>query len=229
MYVLDVYHVDLAVQHALIERHPFALVTTSLGGEQYGVHVPFVLHRDLGPKGTLRAHMARANPLAAALPEEPAVLVAFTGPHAYICPDDYATGKPFPTWSYAVVHVHGRIRQLPDAALRQQLEDLIASQERALGRPEPWTLARAPQEAFDGYFPQIVGFELTIEKTEGYFKLHQRNEWIDAEAQIHALRRRGSDTAARLADLIEAHNAHRRPPGSDGDRGGGDGAEGGAR
>lgn len=209
MYIPKFYRVPVATQHELIENHPFATMVTSVSGELQGVHVPFVLHRDEGPYGTLLAHMARANPIASVLPDGPEVLIAFTGPQAYISATDYASGEPFPTWSFVVAHASGRARQLSDDELRTQLRELIATQEARLPR-EPWTLERASQEAFEGFFRQIVGFEVPIRKLEGYFKLHQRNALQDADSQAHALRQRGNDTAAALADLIDAHNRHRR-------------------
>ena len=50
------------VMHELIESHPLgALVTASRGG-LFATHIPFVLDRSTAPCGTLRGHIARANP-----------------------------------------------------------------------------------------------------------------------------------------------------------------------
>ena len=53
---------SLPVQHALIRAHPLAiLVSTGESGLEANP-VPFLLDAEASPLGTLRAHVARANP-----------------------------------------------------------------------------------------------------------------------------------------------------------------------
>ena len=86
------------------------------------------------PHGTLRAHLARANPQWRELAAVDECLVAFQGPQTYISPSLYPTkhehGKVVPTWNYITVHAWGRPRVIEDVGwLRRQVEDLTAHNE----------------------------------------------------------------------------------------------------
>ena len=54
---------DVGALHGLIRAHPFAtLLTRSADGIEAN-HLPFELDPEPGPFGTLRGHVARANPV----------------------------------------------------------------------------------------------------------------------------------------------------------------------
>src|SRR5947209_18249685 len=131
----------LAVQHHLIRRHPFGLLITAGPGGLMANPVPFLIDSERGAYGTLRAHVARANPQWRELDAVEECLVVFQGPQQYITPSWYATkrdtGKVVPTWNYATVHAWGRPRAIEDAVwLRQQTGKLTGSQE--VGRATTW-------------------------------------------------------------------------------------------
>ena len=115
---------DVGVLHALVREHPFGAWVT-LGAEGLiANHLPFVLDAAQGPYGTLRAHVARANPVWQTLSTTVPSIVMFQGPQSYISPSWYPTkqidGKVVPTWNYAVVHAHGTpvVRQDKDWLLQ---------------------------------------------------------------------------------------------------------------
>ncbi len=88
MYVPDPFSLDdLALQHEVIRSHPFGLIVSAGQGAPIGTHLPFELEASAGPRGTLRAHFARANDHAGMLDEGRPALVVFAGPHAYVSPD----------------------------------------------------------------------------------------------------------------------------------------------
>ncbi len=203
----------LAHQHALIERYEFGLLLSTLdarthGVPIHGVHIPFVLDRERGPLGALRAHFARNNPLSQ-LEEGAEIMVVFQGPHSYITPEDYVTPIHFPTWCYSAVHAYGKLRWLAGEELDRQLERLIANQEARFAPRAPWTLARAPEDLYQEFRRMIVGLELVIEDLQGCFKLNQNKLTEDVAALISALRQRGGEGNERLADDIEHHNQER--------------------
>jgi transcriptional regulator len=77
----------LDVLHRLIREHSFATLISQVDGELFATHLPFLLDPTRGANGTLRGHMARANPhwrSFANLDQE--ALVVFQGAHAYISP-----------------------------------------------------------------------------------------------------------------------------------------------
>ena len=124
----------LEVQHELIRAHPLGLLITAGPAGLLANPFPFLLDADGTPLGTLRLHIARANPHWREFDAIDECLVVFQGPQDYVTPSWYATkretGKVVPTWNYAMVHVWGRPRVVNDAVwLRRQLDDLTASRE----------------------------------------------------------------------------------------------------
>jgi hypothetical protein len=76
--------------------------------------------------------VARANPLWRQ--DGAAVLAIFQGPSGYVSPELYdlqaVDGRAVPTWNYAVVHAHGRLRTVDDP------EWLLAHMRRMTQRQE---------------------------------------------------------------------------------------------
>jgi transcriptional regulator len=209
MYVPEKYRApSRESQHELIERFNFGLLVGTLEGRTLGLHVPFILDRHTGDLGALRAHFARQNPLAR-LADGAQVMVVFQGPSSYITPEDYVTAIHFPTWCYSAVHAYGRLRWLASAELDAQLERLIATQEAQFSGRAPWTLARAPEDLYQEFRTMITGVEIVIDDLQGCFKLNQNKQTVDVRALIDALRARGGERNALLADDIERHNAER--------------------
>lgn len=125
----------LDVQHGLIEAHPLGLLISNGPDGILANAIPFLLRRTDGPKGTLLAHLARANPQWQTLDGQN-VLAVFQGPQAYVSPSHYVTkqetGKVVPTWNYAIVQARGVARVHTDPAwLDRQIDALTATHESA--------------------------------------------------------------------------------------------------
>ena len=164
----------IEVQHTLIRAHPLGLLITAGPAGLIANLFPFLLDPDGAAKGTLRLHMARANPQWRELEAIEECLVVFQGPQDYVTPSWYATkretGKVVPTWNYATVHAWGRPRVMKDDAwLRKQIEDLTASREAQ--RAEPWAVGDAPDDFVAMQMRAIVGIEIPILKIEGKWKM----------------------------------------------------------
>ena len=99
---------DIATLHALIGAHPLATLVTHGPEGLDANHIPLHLDAGAGANGTLRGHIARANPLAGNAAVDGEILAIFQGPQSYISPSGYATkaehGKVVPTWNYTAVH-----------------------------------------------------------------------------------------------------------------------------
>jgi transcriptional regulator len=191
----------LDVQHALMRAHPLATLIVAAAGDITADLVPFQLYPAEGPRGTLRAHVARANPAWQALRDGAACLVVFQGPQAYVSPGWYATKalhhKVVPTWNYAVVQARGKVRVVEDAQwLRRQLGDLSAAQEGAL--PQPWAVTDAPAPFIDALLEAIVGIELAIDSIHGKWKVSQNRAAADRAGVAAGLAGRGADAMAEL-------------------------------
>jgi len=133
------------------------------------------------------------------------VLVIFQGPDGYISPNWYPskheTGREVPTWNYAVVHVHGRLQVIDDAAwIRQFLETLTDRHEAQ--QPKPWHVSDAPADHVEKSLKAIVGIAITIERIEGKFKLSQNHPVRNQAGVVDGLRQRDGDGDAELAQLM---------------------------
>jgi len=179
---------DPARVAALIHDYGFAtLVSAGSAGLQV-THAPVQLDRTRGVHGTLIGHMARANPHTAALVDGAPMLAIFHGPHGYISPAWYRDENPrvpnVPTWNYAVVHVHGRVRRIDDDAQKWKIVADLAAQYEA-GSPAPWNPGE--QAGHAGKLGAIVGFEIDIERIEAKSKLSQNRSVADQENVIAQL------------------------------------------
>jgi len=197
---------DLARARALVEGHSFGmLVVPRAGGAPEIAHIPFLLDAEPAPFGTLRAHVARANPVAALLASEVAVVAVFAGPHAYVTPRWYESPHAnVPTWNFTAVHAHGVARRVTDREeTLQTLRDLTARHEADAERP--WTPADADAKYVERLLGGIVAFSIRIERFEAKAKLSQNRSAADREGVVRGLRARGYADDAAVAALIEAH------------------------
>jgi transcriptional regulator len=132
-------------------------------------------------------------------------LVVFQGPEAYITPSWYAvkaeTGKVVPTWNYAVVQVHGRLRVIEDQDwLRVQIEALTRSQEDQ--RERGWQVSDAPASYVEAQIKGIVGIEIAITRIEGKWKVSQNRPERDRTGVVAGLREGGDEARQAMADLV---------------------------
>jgi len=103
----------------IMTSHPLGtLVTQSTNGLEAN-HLPFEMDTCSVELGTLRAHVARANPIWQETTGDDDVLVIFRGLDAYVSPNWYPskhdTHRQVPTiWNYQAVHVYGKIKFIED-------------------------------------------------------------------------------------------------------------------
>jgi transcriptional regulator len=192
-----------------VEAHPLGVLVTASSEGLFATHLPMVVDRSRGERGTLLGHIAKANPhhRRAALGE---ALVIFSGPDAYVTPAWYASkqehGKVVPTWNYAAVHAYGAIRFVEDESfLRAHLHALVARHER--GRDEPWEIEDAPEKYIDQQVRAIVGVEVAITRLEGKWKMSQNRPAADIDGVVRGLGASPDPTDRAVASLVD----ERRP------------------
>lgn len=199
---------DLDTQHALIRAHPLGLLITAGAGGIVANSVPFLIDRDGTPFGTLRAHVARANPQWGEIGAGAEALVVFQGAESYITPSWYRTkvetGKVVPTWNYAIVQARGTARAIEDPAwLRAQIEALTDGQEGR--RAEPWHVGDAPEPFVAAQVRAIVGIEIPVRAIEGKWKVSQNRPEADRDGVARGLTGEGLDM--EMADLVKRYGA----------------------
>lgn len=193
---------DVARLHTLIRNHNFATLVCARQGDIAVSHLPLLLDVE---RGVLRGHMARANPQWRMFSSDHEVLAIFHGPHHYISPRWYASHPSVPTWNYAVVHAHGRVRII-DSGI--ELEALVRdlAEHHETGEAHPWVMD-LPGDYQEQMLAAIVGFEIEITLLEGKFKLSQNRPATDRPLVIKALEQLGNDEARGVAALMRESNS----------------------
>lgn len=184
MYIPEHFRIrDHSTAVAFMRANPFAILVSNTEEGPFATHLPVVI-RENGEQVTLRGHVARANPHWRYLEQQPNCLVIFHGPHAYISPANYVTQENVPTWNYGAVHTYGNARiYTAHENLKAMLQDLIPTFEAAY--QQQW------ESLSDAYrtrmLNHIVGFEITVAKIEGKFKLSQNRTPEEQQNVIESL------------------------------------------
>lgn len=195
MYIPRWYREDrLEVLQAEIERISFGTLITDGKSGLMASHVPFLVDRSRGMKGTLFGHIARGNSQWRETPYEAEGLAVFLGPDAYISPRWYETtkktGKVVPTWNYIAIQARGPVTFFEEKKKLKEFVTLLTRHHEADARA-PWEVEGAPASYIEGELRSIVGFELEISKIEGKWKLSQNRPEADKEGAKAGLKRRG--------------------------------------
>lgn len=186
---------DPAWIRSFMQANAFATLVTTLRGELFATHLPFLYDPHPTPLGTLRAHMARANPHWESFGES-RQLAIFTGPHAYVSPTWYKPNGPaVPTWNYTAVHAYGTAKIVDDPSrVRELLVELTDREES--GRNPRYRVDDVSEEYFEHMARQIVAFEIPVVRIEAKAKLSQNRPPED--------RRRVADKlGGELKELME--------------------------
>lgn len=208
MYLPKSFHeTRIEVLHALMRDYPFATVIMRGSDGLAANHLPL----ELVGEASLHGHVACGNELVNA--DGAQVLVIFHGPDGYVSPNWYpskhVTAREVPTWNYAVVHVHGRLRVVDDKVwLRDLLERLTNRHEAS--QPKPWHVDDAPEDHIEKMLSAIVGVDIAIERIEGKFKLSQNHVDANRAGVLQGLAERAGRRDAELAELMQQAEERRR-------------------
>ena len=198
------------VLHQLIRDHPLAALVT-LGSDGLSAnHIPFEVDAQPAPFGTLRGHVARANPVWRDCSGDVDALVIFQGVHAYVSPAWYPTkqetGKVVPTYNYIVVHAYGALRIVEDPAWLRALVGRLTDRFEA-ARANPWKVTDAPADFVEKQVRAIVGVEIPVRRLLGKWKVSQNRPATDREGVVRELRASADRDAATMADLVQDSGA----------------------
>jgi transcriptional regulator len=195
---------DLPALQALIRERMFGLLISNGPEGLVANSVPFVLDAAASKLGTLKVHLARANPQWRDLEASPDALIVFQGHDHYITPSWYATkqetGKVVPTWNYTMVQAKGRAKLMDDAWLAQQIEELTRALEQR--REQPWAVGDAPADFIAMQRRAIVGLEIEILDIRGKWKTSQNRNAADRAGVVAGLEAIGDDDAHAMAEIV---------------------------
>jgi transcriptional regulator len=207
MYIPQAFHEqDESQLLSLMGEYGFATLITSDQGVPFATHLPLLVERDAGGRLILVGHVARANPQWQSFAHKGEVLAIFHGPHAYVSPSCYQAPS-VPTWNYAVVHAYGTpsIVEEPSKVLGS-LRRLSSKYEA--GSENPWS-PDAAEAVVSKLLHGIVGFELSITRLEGKFKLGQNRNEQDYNGVMRFVGRGDQRGSEGLVELMKA----RKPKG----------------
>lgn len=168
---------------------PATLVTLS-GGRLTATILPLLFDPADGPLGTLRGHLARANPQWRDGSSGVEALAIFDGPDAYVSPRLYAatrrSGRHVPTWNYTTVQASGALVVRDDPAWLKEIVRRLTDRHEARW-PDGWSVDDAPPDYIESELRAIVGIELRISRLEGKRKLSQNRAPADVDGVIAGL------------------------------------------
>lgn len=187
----------------IVDTNPFAtLVSFDEQNEPFFNNIPILIEQDNGNSIKLIGHMARRNPQWKHFANGSKVIAIFNGPHTYVTPTWYVSGRDVPTWNYAVVHCRGT------AKLREEFDELVKILKKMTVRFEelnsrPWKF-ELPDDLIEPKVltSAIVGFEINVEKIEAKFKLSQNRSTEDKNGIIEGLGDRTDDMSKAIRKMM---------------------------
>jgi transcriptional regulator len=196
-----------SVMHDLIRAHPLGTLVTLGSAGLNGNHMPFEVIPDPAPLGTLRAHVARANPVWRDFSKDVEALVVFQGAQGYVTPSWYPTkredGKVVPTWNYLVVHAYGPLRIVDDAAWLRAFVTRLTDRFEAASA-DPWKVTDAPDDYVEKMLTAIVGIEIPLTQLLGKWKVSQNRPAADREAVVQGLRERNAVDDLAMSEWVRS-------------------------
>jgi transcriptional regulator len=182
-----------------MEAFPFATLISIVNGKPFISHLPVLIQRD---QKLIVGHMARANPHWRFFEENPMTTLLFHGPHTYITPTWYQSGRDVPTWNYAVIHVTGQSRLIEDS---QGITEIVKKMSKRFeaGSMSPWEF-ELPEDLVDpsALTKAIVGFEVQIEEIQAKFKLSQNRSQEDRLGVIQGLEGRKDEMSGLVREMM---------------------------
>ena len=221
-----------------IVDNPLGLLITSLQSTSFPTiqctHIPWLIdvrnESSDTELGTVRGHLAKANPHSKAMTEAAQqssssannhlteeVSVVFTGPaHHYVTPQFYtdtkpSTGKVVPTWNYAAVQVYGKATIFWDTQaeetsrfLQTQISDLSRHAETSvMGYDRPWDVDDAPEGFIEVMKKSITGIEIEITRLEGKYKMSQELKEGDRQGVVDGFAALDTEVGGVMARTVK--------------------------
>lgn len=193
---------DLNTIHTLIEEHRFGMLVSTKHGLR-ATHIPFILHRNEGSKGTLVSHAARADPIWRGFDGQTEMLAIFPGPKTYVRSRWYSEAG-ISTYNFIAVHVYGKPRMFEEEdQIIDHLDELLKVHE--CDYQDPWLLDEIPSSWVVPFLRAIAPFSMEIERVEAKVKVSQNRSAADREGVRQGLRERGYDDDIAIANLMEVY------------------------
>ncbi|MEL7215750.1 MAG: FMN-binding negative transcriptional regulator [Pseudomonadota bacterium] len=154
---------------ALLAKRGFGTFVLHTSEGLRAAPVPFLV--DSVPGGwRLEFHIARGNPMAAALKAPAPGLMMCTGANAYSSPDWYEMPDQVPTWMYEAVEVTGQAQLMHPDETANHLDRLSTHFEAKLAPKPIWTTSKMTRRAYDAMLRGLIGVEMLVSELRGVRK-----------------------------------------------------------
>jgi transcriptional regulator len=174
--------------NAVMRAYDFAILLVPGEPDLAATHVPLKLSDEAQ---ILYGHVARANPLCAAIEAGKEAMAIFSGPSAYISPTWYSDpDNNVPTWNYITVHAFGTLAALDGIDAERSLSNQVADFE------SDWRITNLDAKKRARMEAAILPFEFAINRIEGKSKLSQNKPVAERMRLAEALNERGESAIA---------------------------------
>ena len=168
----------------IVNDFPLATLITTGSSGLLANHIPFLVDFNKDGSSKLLGHVAIENEIFKENKDGDDVLVVYKAEDTYISPNWYPTKKKthevVPTWNYQSVHFYGKINFVKDKkTLLRIVGKLTKIYEKQIGEKNPWKIKDAPKDFISRKLTNIVGIQITINKTMAKSKLNQNKELGD--------------------------------------------------
>lgn len=169
---------------AFMQANSFATFVSVLDGVPCASHIPLIVsQRDNVIK--LIGHLAKPNPQWKAFTMGESLAI-FTGSHAYISPSLYEDPESVPTWNYIAVHAYGIPEIITIKNSPERMDEMIDEMLDTYGNDKPqWH--NVSDKFREGMMNGIIGFEMTVTRLDGKYKLSQNRSQNDQSKVAHSL------------------------------------------
>ena len=185
---------------AFIRENPFAILVNQHDGKPWATHIPVELEKNESGENVLWCHVAKANLQWKVFENNPDALVIFSGAHHYISSSWY-NHINVPTWNFIAVHVYGKVKIMSEENFLEALRRLVHRYETA--SKNPVSVETMPQDFVQRLIKGAVGFEISIDKIEGKWKLSQNRDDESALNVIRELEELNDYNAQNIADEMK--------------------------
>ncbi len=170
---------------SFMRANSFATLVSVVEGVPCATHIPLVVTMD-DDIIKLSGHLAKQNLQWQAFTAAESLAI-FTGAHAYISPTLYEKYESVPTWNYIAVHAYGKpeIITLADApaSMDKMINGMVDTYEASY--KSHWQ--SLSEKYREGMMNSIIGFEMTVTRLEGKYKLSQNKSLVDQQNVSDAL------------------------------------------
>ncbi len=193
---------------AFMQANSFATLVSIVDGIPFASHIPLVVKvEDNIVK--LIGHLAKQNPHWQAF-EAAESLAIFTGAHSCISPTLYEKEENVPTWNYIAVHAYGfpkviRFDETPNL-MGEMINDMVETYEADY--KSRWEGLSTQYR--EGMMNGIVGFEMSVARLEGKYKLSQNKSQIDRQNVSCALLQSADPIVRAVGEEMDRNLEHEK-------------------